>query len=117
MQKSWHRFPPFALVIALFLLAPATGTADCTCVPLTFSFSTTGAYEASGPITFKQACNRVLADIDSKFQPFAAGTCNSLGMFGGLCQVTMTMTTPCFGSNGYYFGAASYSFSCLSCGL
>ena len=108
-----------AFVTAL-LLAPGTSHATCTCTSLQFSYDGGGAYQTpdARPISLKQGCNIVLGISDEKFSAASAGTCNSLGFFGGTCLVTRTITTPCFGSgNIMFFVTTHYDYHCLSCGL
>jgi len=116
---------PLAVVFASFsllmlLLAPTPANADCACVPLNFNYpgNGAGAYEGPPTTTFSEGCSHVFAQIEADFQAYAAGTCGTLGLFGGLCQVTRTVTIPCFNAGGgYFFGGASYNFRCLSCGF
>jgi hypothetical protein len=110
------------LVVALFLvsgllLVPKDGRAECTCVNLNFILYEHGAYDGP-PLSFSAGCSAARADADYKFNAEAAGTCNSLGMWGGLCQVTPTITHSCFdvGPTDYFIDLR-YDFHCLSCGI
>jgi hypothetical protein len=115
-----HLTRPLFVVLFLvsgLLLVPKDGRAACTCVPLNFTFDTNGAYDGP-PLSFSAGCSAARADADYKFDAYAGGTCNSLGMFGGLCQVTPTITHSCFDIGPTdYFISMHYDFHCLSCGI
>jgi hypothetical protein len=107
-----------AAVMMMMFLAPSVGHADCVCGSLSFNFWEAGAYDPRpATVTFAQGCNHVSAKIDSEFQAYALGTCNSLGQFGGPCQVNKTVEFSCFVEDSTFFLQEAFTFHCLSCGL